>query len=351
MLVTDGGGGQNLSSLAAVRAVARAGYEPDVTRSFPGPSLAGASRRSSRVIDVPPAHDPGYADAIRGLIRTGGYVDVLVASDAALHALDAPGAALADKAELGRRAVAAGFQPIPSRTFRSGTAMVDAAADLDYPVVAKVARKHSAVFPGAVRLDTPADVARFAGATEPFIVQPHLGDTVRAVVGVTSGGRFLAVGHQRHDRLWPPDAGDGTWIETIEPDPQLEDQVLAVVADHAGIIQAEVVGPHLLDLNPRVYGSLSLAVAAGINLPAIHLAAATGARSGGPHRARVGVRMRWLEGDLRHLAALVREGRMSTTVAVRAFDPGSADVHALVDAGDPAPLVARARHVLGRLTT
>lgn len=349
VLVTDGGGGQNLSSLAAVRALAAAGYEAHVTRSAAGHSLASASRACARAIEVAPAHDPGYAEAVHRLLRTGRYLAVIPASDAAVLALGLPGGDVVDKDELARRASAAGFNPVPGRTFPSGTVLAEAADDLEYPAVVKVARKRSARFPGAVRVDGPSDVRALERDAGPFIVQPHLGEHVRAVAGVTSEGQFLAVGHQRHRRLWPPDAGDGTWIETTAPDLELEERILEVVRGYEGILQAELIGPHLLDLNPRAYGSMSLMVAAGVNLPAIHLDGGRTLTFAPPLRARENVTWRWLEGDLRHLFARVRTGRTSLGQAYRAFRTGSVDQHALFDAADPGPAVVRARHILRRI--
>jgi predicted ATP-grasp superfamily ATP-dependent carboligase len=58
--------------------------------------------------------------------------------------------------------------------------------------------------------------------------------------------------------------------------------------------------PRLIDFNGRFYGSMSLALAAGPNLPALWAEIATGRSAGGPVQDAVpGVRYQWLEGDLR----------------------------------------------------
>ena len=56
-------------------------------------------------------------------------------------------------------------------------------------------------------------------------------------------------------------------------------------------------GPAIIDVNPRLYGSLPLATAAGINLPAVWHAVALG-EPVGDTSYRAGVSYRWLEGEL-----------------------------------------------------
>jgi hypothetical protein len=60
--------------------------------------------------------------------------------------------------------------------------------------------------------------------------------------------------------------------------------------------------PYLMEINGRFWGSLQLAIDAGLNLPYLLLLMAKGRLTSGPHPAyRVGVRSRWLLGDLDHL--------------------------------------------------
>jgi hypothetical protein len=58
--------------------------------------------------------------------------------------------------------------------------------------------------------------------------------------------------------------------------------------------------PRVIDFNGRFYGSLALALVAGVNLPALAAALATGRSTAGLGGDAVpGVRYQWLEGDLR----------------------------------------------------
>ena len=81
VLVTDDVDGRNRSAVAAVRALAQAGYAPVVTVSGPS-SLAAASRHSRGRVLVPRPGQPGYRDAVEGELSSGRYLAVLPASDA-----------------------------------------------------------------------------------------------------------------------------------------------------------------------------------------------------------------------------------------------------------------------------
>jgi hypothetical protein len=57
-------------------------------------------------------------------------------------------------------------------------------------------------------------------------------------------------------------------------------------------------GPLLIDINLRFYGTMPLALACGVNLPAVWHAVATGGPLPNPGPYAVGVRYRRLEADL-----------------------------------------------------
>ena len=96
---------------------------------------------------------------------------------------------------------------------------------------------------------------------------------------------------------------------------------------------------YAIDLNPRVFGWLSLATAAGANLAAVWIGSLLGQRSP-VVTAREGVRYRWEEADLAHLAWQLRRGNVRAAAAVAR--PHRAVVHAQFRLRDPGPLFARA---------
>ena len=342
VLVTDGGNGQARSTLAAVRSLARAGYRPAVTVSAPL-SIAAASRHCGRAVRVPPVTDADYEAAVKAELAAHTYLTVLAASDAALLALGAPVEHLVDKGVVAERAAGAGLLVPPTRRFASREELFDSGRTLDYPVVVKPTLS----FRPVVRVASTAELHAGVAANGPVLVQPFLGDRLRAVAGVAWRGRLKAAAHQRYLRTWPPDCGTACAAETVEPDLELEAAVLRLLDGFEGVFQAQLAGPYLLDLNPRVYGSLPLAVTAGANLPAVYCDLLRGVDRE-EVRTRPGVFYRWVEGDLRNLYAGVRDGSLGIGAAVRALRPRRGAAHSTESLSDPLPALSRLRFAMRR---
>ena len=77
--------------------------------------------------------------------------------------------------------------------------------------------------------------------------------------------------------------------------------------------------PYLMEINGRFWGSLQLAIDAGVDFPALLVALALGEQPAPVCSYRVGVRSRWWLGDLDQLLA-----RLRRTPAELALPPGSA---------------------------
>lgn len=345
VLVTDGTGGQNRSALAAVRAVAAAGYRAAVTVTGRG-SLAAASRHCSRIVRVPPVDDAAYAGAVQAEAAEHGYLTVLPASDAAVLALQAPGRELLDKARLGELAGLAGLRVPQSRRVETWDELRAVAAELPLPCVVKPVLRSSSRHRPARRFDDVGQLLAAPPAAGPLLVQPAVEGRMHAVCGVVHGGRLRAVVHQEHVRIWPPRAGDACWAVTTEADADRESALERLLAGYEGLVQAEFCGDHLLDVNPRVYGSLPLALAAGVNPVQVWCDLLRGVDPG-VQRARPGVAHRWWEGDLRHLAAQLRAGTLSLPAAGRAL--GTSAGRDGSAARDPWPTAQRWAHAVRRI--
>ncbi len=343
VLVTDHGDPLSRSALAAVRALGAAGYRPVVTLTGRW-SLASLSRDCTRTVRVPVGGGGAYASAVRDELGGGAYLTALVASDEALLALEAPVGHLLDKTALLDRAREADLPVPPSEVYGSFEDLLRAADDLDYPVVVKPSVKRFWTF----RADGPEDLARRAGDFGRIIVQPFLDEPLHAVAGVAWEGSLAASVHQRYERIWPPHCGTSSAAVTVGPDPALEERLLRLLGDYSGVFQAQFAGPYLMDLNPRVYGSLPLAVAAGANLPAIHCDLLQG-REPAPVRARPGVFYRWIEGDVRSLVRAVRDGSMRARAAVAALRPRRGAAHSTESFRDPIPMLGRLWSAVGGL--
>jgi hypothetical protein len=346
VIVSDHVDGRSRSAVAAVRALGAAGHRVLVTVSG-GRSAAGASRSCSGILRVPPVASPDFAGVIRRHLEEHPGAAVVPASDAVLVALGLPGADLVDKAQLEGRAAVAGLPVPPTRTFSSPGDLL-AADDLAYPVVVKAAVK---TLPTEVarRVDSRADLQEVLDTLDgPVVVQPFATGTMRAVCGVVADGRLLAAVHQRYVRIWPPGCGTASAAVTTDPDLDLEARLPRLLEGHEGVFQVQLIGDQVIDVNPRAYGSLPLAVAAGANLPAIACAAAAGPQDAGIVRGRPGVRYRWLEGDVRRVLHDRRTGTTSWAQAARALAPRRGTAHSVESLRDPGPVVARLADVVRR---
>ena len=338
VLVVEGDpAGRSRSSLAAVRALGAAGHAVFIAGSA-HTSLAGASRHARGTIRVPPPDHPDFPASVRAVADELGTDLVLPASDPALWALRAPGHQLVDKRWLAARADEVGLSRLPTRAFRDGAELADAVDDVAFPCVVKVARRTGTSDPSASCLRGPDEAAAWFTSAAPLVVQPWVPARMRAVFGVVWDGAVVAIGAQDYRRSWPPGCGVASAAVTMPPpDEATIARVAALLEGHRGIFQLQFVGEWLIDVNPRVYGSLPLAVAAGTNLPALWCALARG-EPVRPCSARPGIAYRWLDGDLRAIAHAATAGDRRALAGLR---PRRGTVHSVSTIRDPRPGLAR----------
>lgn len=342
VVVTDDGAGHGRSALAAVRALAAAGYRPAVARSGPW-SLAASSRWCVRTYDAGPVERDGYAGELARIARETEALAVMPSSDAALLGLGAPVVHLLDKSRLVSAARDADLPMPETRVFDGGDSLRTAADELPYPIVVKLAISRVP----ARKVTGPDELADVAAVRGPLLVQPFIDAPLWAVGGVVWNGRLVAAVHQRYVRTWPLDCGTASAALTIAPDPAVEERLVRLLEGYDGIFQAQFTGAYLLDLNPRVYGSMPLAVAAGVNLPAILCDLLSG-RDVKLVRGRDGAAYRWVEGDVRALLGLVRRKELGPAAALRSLRPRRGSAHSVLSLRDPKPFLARMRYAARR---
>ena len=225
-----------------------------------------------------------------------------------------------------------------------------AVAYLGYPIVLKPARTASGASAAPRKALIASDAESLAALLPlfgtPLLLQRYCSAPVVSFAGVSGGGRLLGVAASRYRRTWYPDGGSASLSESIRADRSLIERVEALVtaAQVQGIFELELLdlggGRYAaIDLNPRVYGSMALAIAAGANLPAVWVRWLLG-ESPGWCEARPGVRYRWEDAELRHLLWQARHGHLRAALAV--LRPRSATAHAYFRLTDPGPLAARA---------
>jgi hypothetical protein len=180
----------------------------------------------------------------------------------------------------------------------------------------------------------------------PFIVQRFESQAKRlSCAGVMGAKGVLGLVVIEFLRTWPPLAGAVSFGETVRAPGGLRERVeqLLDFVGWRGIFELELldVGRGRLaaiDLNPRVFGWLALAITAGADLPRIWMESLAGVDSR-PVEPRVGVRYRWEDAELAHLLWQVRRGRLGA--AAHVIWPRRHVVHAHFSLADPAPLAAR----------
>lgn len=328
ILVTDS---DTRSALAAVRALGTQGHHV-VTAGTAHPSLASVSRHSRGFEPYPdPACDSeGFVAALaRGVERQ--RIDVVLPMTevttllvtAHQHRLTAripfPDATTvanaADKSHVIGLAQSLGI-PVPGTVVATSAAQgIADAQSLPFPIVVKPARSRVRTPEGWVSTGVAYahDAASLRAALEglppavyPVLLQERIeGPGVGVFVAIDNGNVVATFAHRRV-REKPPSGGVSVLCESAAVDP--------VAAEHAtkllraigwrGVAMVEFKQDRrdgslrLMEINGRFWGSLQLAVDAGVDFPSIAAAIAAGEALPAARAYRVGVRSRWLAGDL-----------------------------------------------------
>lgn len=365
VLVTDG---EERAALAACRALARAGHMVAVAAGR-RPAAAHCSRACARRLLVPRSlAGDEFVSALARAARITTYDALVPGSDAALLALSQfrerlPTSLLLgfpphdtivrslNKPALLEEADRVGLAVLESEECAGKPQAVEAAKAFGFPLVLKPMM--SIVSTGHRTRREPArvvhDRSQFDDALSalgtPVLVQRfHDGARVLSLGGVASENGLAALVAARWSRRWPPIDGAASFAETVIPPSRVVERAETLLAalGWRGIFELELLdlgrgrfAP--VDLNPRAFGWMTLALRAGANLPAVWLECLRGLD---PARvvARPGVRYRWEEGDLRHLIWQLRQGRSQAAAAV--LRPRRRVAHAYFERADPAPLGA-----------
>jgi biotin carboxylase len=358
-------GGEYVGGLAAIRALSAAGYEPWVATSQPG-SYGGRSRAAAGVVAVPEP-DPENNDLARALARAAVRLSasvVLPGTERGLMALArgvdefpdevAVGvcspdtvAVATDKALLIPLARAAGLD-VPPTVVVSADAEPMELREISYPAVVKPERSELRTADGVlehfgVTLVADREELRAALAALPEgrgVVQSYIEGRLGAAAGVFWDGEIVCAAHMVADRTWPPRCGTVSYGYTIAADPEFEQAIGELLGrlGWQGIFQIDYIERDgrrfVIDLNPRIYTWLSLAVAAGANLPAVWTALLLG-EAPVVGRWRAGVRYRHEPYDSRALLTAFRAGARGS--ALSGLVPRPNTVHAIFSLRDPMP--------------
>lgn len=373
VLIVDAG---ERSAVAACECLARAGYRVG-TASSERRAPAEWSRFSSGRYALPNPRDDGarFAKTVAEIAAKDGYVTALACSEGSLRALSANREAFGgvldlglppaevvegctDKLALIDAAGPAGLSAPETVVCDTADEATAAAAGFGFPVVLKPRRtvfvdgdetRHLA---SALVGDSESLLTKLAEAGLPCLIQRREMGAILSFGGVMADGQLLAATASRYLRTWPPEAGPVSFSQSIEASSSLLDSVGRLAASlgwENGIFELEAIeladeAPAVLDFNPRIYGSLALAVKAGTPLPALWCDWLLKGRMTTNGRGRAGIFYRWEDAELRHSLRLLREGQPLQAISI--LRPRSPMAHAYFRWYDPLPAAVRALRLL-----
>jgi predicted ATP-grasp superfamily ATP-dependent carboligase len=344
VLVLDG---NQRAALAVTRSLGRRGYDVTVADET-ARTLAGASRFALRRLQYPSPYTDAPAfiawaqeaftqSNIRvALPVTEVTTDLLVRHRHRWAHIGLPFASietidgLSNKVDLYERAKKLQISVPRSVVVRSQEDLHHALAEIGAPGVMKPARSRIRQPDGflntsVVRVDRPAVALAYAAQPQfsrmPFLYQEVVAGEAQGVSAIYNQGTALAFFSHRRLREKPSTGGVSVYSESCIPDPILLRQAKTLLDDAKwhGVAMVEFKGTHLMEVNARFWGSLQLAVDAGLDIPALLMTIATGKGTKDPSTDyRTGRRLRWLLGDLDRLYIM----RKHVTIAELAVEIG-----------------------------
>ncbi len=357
--------------LAAARGLHEVGFQ--VTAAAPASARPVAAHWSrsvdERLLVADPLKDEaGFLDALERTVTGGRYSVIVPCSDASLLAISRGRSRLErhvrsplpphdlverslDKRTLISVASRHGLSSPLSIACRGTAEALSAAGRIGLPVLAKPVHSVFEVDGASRRVgatlvrnhrELEEAVVEYGGSC---IVQRRETGTVLSFAGVFAEGRMLGEAVSVYNRTWRPDAGNVSFSHTIETPPLLGEHVGSLLEEIGweGLFELELIERSdrewsAIDLNPRPYGSLALAIGAGANLPAIWCEHVLGRE---PERARARPRVfyRWEDADFAHALWQARRLRFGAAARTLRFQPRV--VHSHFRSRDPGPFAAR----------
>lgn len=353
VLVTDG---DERAALAVTRSLGRQGIEV-VVGAMQTPSLAGVSRycTESFVSPSPVTNPDGYVASLLNVVRGKNIGMIFPITDLATTLVGAARAQfepavkltipsmmayerLSDKYALMQLATQLQV-PIPDTVFVPAGGLTDVllAQVVVYPVVVKPARSmvsvggvwtKTSVHHAKTRDELQALYREVSYLTEPSMIQRRVQGEGQGVFALMHQGVPVATFAHRRLREKPPSGGVSVLRESMAVPKEMGDEavrLLEAVTWH-GVAMVEFKmdearnRPVLMEVNGRWWGSLQLAIDAGIDFPfLVHQIAMGIPRQGLSTDYRVGTRSRWFLGDVDHL--LLRLTRSDAQLNMPAKSP------------------------------
>jgi predicted ATP-grasp superfamily ATP-dependent carboligase len=379
ILILDGNQNQ---AVASVRSLAQAGYRVLVGESATW-SKAGWSRycATSFQYPAPQKNAAGFVHRVAEIARQEPGTLILPMTEATTLPISqcrtmllSAGARLVlpehsdllrafDKDETTRLAASLGISVPKTVLIASLEEANEFAPSISHPVVLKPRSSEELSTTGILRTGGRPRYARnphqflqayrdISSRTSAVLVQDFISGEGVGYFALFNHGELRAEFAHRRIRDMRPSGSGSAVRQSVEPDPEIRRSALAILTALRwhGIAMVEFRKPEgqagvFMEVNGRFWHSLALACYAGVDFPLLlaHLAETGEVQTPPPYR--IGVRCRWLLGDVRHLIEVwkgapsgypgVYPGRVSTLVAVLRSGPDT--YHDLFRWSDPLP--------------
>lgn len=342
IIVADG---EQRSALATVRSLGRAGHRVHVAFSEDAADLAGRSRFAAgrHKVTAPSADRDAFARDLARLAHELGADVVLPVTDVSVQAVLEQNALFADvilplpsleSFELiasKERSLALARELGLQTPTQAVLAHPDERASLDsaglvFPAVLKPSSSvrahtgggsHRGVFYAEDREQLDASLDTIPSSSYPILVQRRVEGPGMGLFFLLWDGRVIARFAHRRLREKPPSGGVSVLRESMAFDEELGAISLRLLreAEWRGVAMVEFKidratgSPFLMEVNGRLWGSLQLAIDAGVDFPRLLIEAALGQDPEPVLDYQVGKRCRWLWGDTDHLLARLRRSR------------------------------------------
>jgi predicted ATP-grasp superfamily ATP-dependent carboligase len=333
VLVTDG---NQRAALAVTRSLGRRGITVLVGEANTG-SLASSSRYCRRHITYPsPYLDPeGFDRFLLNFLQQNGVEVVIPITDVTTNLISQRRVELepytqlcvpdfeafnlvSDKLWLLQHSEELGI-PIPRTYFlEDSQGLQKMQRELNYPVVVKPSRSRMRTDNGWVvgqvhyvhseaelyQLYYEKEYLQYPSLIQERIIGPGLG-----LFLLFDHGHLMAAFSHRRLRERPPSGGVSVFRESIPIDPSLVEHAIRLftplrwngVAMMEYKLDLRTDTPLLIEVNGRFWGSLQLAIDAGMDFPYLLYRMATEGKIEAQPAYQAGVKSRWLLGDLDHL--------------------------------------------------
>lgn len=341
------------SALAVTRSLGRKNITV-LTADESHSALAGSSHHSGQYLIYPsPRLDPDhFVESLKQLVKEY-HIDILLpmteltttlllVNRSEFHDVVIPFPnldtvdSLADKCSLMRLADNLNV-PVPGTRYCNPVAQDEFyPEELNYPVVLKPGKswqhQNGSWYRAGVRTahnprqleEIIATDRSFQG--EPYMLQEYIEGQGQGIFALYDNGAPVAFFAHRRLREKPPSGGVSVLSESISADPVLVSHARALLDSvhwhGVAMVEFKVARdgtPNLMEINTRFWGSLQLAIDAGVDFPYLLYQIACSKKPEPVVTYKTGIRLRWLLGDLDSLYLTLRDSQYSMATKIKAI--------------------------------